>query len=149
MGRGFWLFALAVACLAVGLPCLGAWLRRQQAPQCALDGVRLDPVYVVDIAESSGRHRQFCCILCAEYWLAKTPSPEAMIQVTDEVSAKTIPANEAYFARSSVMTNSVTLNRIHAFADRDEAEAHARQFGGRVLEGQERPFQRDHADIGG
>lgn len=145
MGRGFWFFAIAVSCLAVGLPCLGAWLRRQHTPQCALDGVRLDPAYVVEIAEQSGIHRRFCCILCAESWLAKNASPNAKVEVTDEVSAKTIPADDAYFAPSSVMTNSATLNRIHAFADRDDAEAHARQFGGRLLEGNERPFARDHA----
>lgn len=149
MGKAFWLFAVTVSCLAVGLPCLGAWLRRQHAPQCALDGVRLDPVYVVDIAQPDGVRRRFCCIGCAQYWRARNPSPEAIIRVTDEVSAKTLPAEEAYYARSSILTNSATLNRIHVFADLDDAEAHARQFGGRVLEDDERPFKKDHAHIGG
>jgi hypothetical protein len=35
----------------------------------------------------------------------------------------------------------VTGNHVHAFADRAAAEAHAKAYGGLLLEGAERPLQ--------
>ncbi|HVA45363.1 MAG TPA: hypothetical protein VNH11_03160 [Pirellulales bacterium] len=143
------MFSMTVAVLAIGLPCLGVWMRRQQAPQCALDGVPIDAIYAVEIAGPSGNHHRFCCIRCAEYWRAQNNSLDETVHVTDEVSGRAIPAEEAYFVRSSVITNPITLNRIHAFAEGEDAEAHARQFSGRLLEGDARPLQANHANLEG
>ena len=142
MGRGFWLSSLAVAVLAVGLPCLGTFVRRQRLPQCALDGVAIDPVYAVEIIDGQGKSQRFCCIRCAQYWLAKEPLVTGAVHVTDEVSARPLDAADAYFVRSNVITNPVTGNRIHSFAGRGDAESHAKQFRGRILDDGERPLQR-------
>lgn|SRR5487761_1159857 len=141
MGKWFWLVSLAVALVAVGLPCLGTWGRRQNLPQCALDGLAIEPIYAVEIVDARRQRRRFCCIRCAEYWLAHDSTPPVLVQVTDEVAAHTVDAAEAHFVRSSVDTNAVTGNRIHAFADRGDAQAHAAQFHGRLLTGSERPLQ--------
>ena len=146
MGRQFWFTSLVVAVLAVGLPCLGTWSRRQRLPQCAVDGVAVEPIYAVEIAAAEGQSRRFCCIRCAEYWLARNPSPSTVVQVTDEVTSQPIASQEAFFVRSSVLTNAVTGNRIHAFADRADAEAHANQFRGKLLTGDERPFEAPTVD---
>jgi hypothetical protein len=140
MGRGFWISSVVVAMLAVGLPCLGTFVRRQRLPQCALDGVVIDPEYRVEIVAADGTRRSFCCILCADFWLAREPAPLNAVYVTDEISARQIDAADAFFVQSSVVTNAVTKNRTHCFAERRDAEAHAKQFRGRLLLDGERPF---------
>ena len=142
MGRKFWLSAISVAVLAVSLPCLGTWARRQQLPQCALDGVAIVPIYAVEIIAAAQPKRAFCCTRCAEYWLGKERPASAVINVIDEVSGQQLDAGDAFFVRSSVVTNAVTGNRIHAFADREDAEMHAAQFRGRLLAEDERPFRK-------
>lgn len=140
MGRGFWWSALLVAALAVGLPFLGTWARRQRLPQCALDGVPIVPTYAVEITAPGQPTHRFCCIRCAAYWLEHESPASAVINVSDEVTSKPIDAADSYFVRSTVITNPITQNDIHAFADRDDAEQHAAQFRGRLLEGDKRPF---------
>lgn len=139
MGRTYWLSALALAVMVVGLPFLGTWARRQQLPRCALDGIAIVPIYAVTITAAGGTKHTFCCIRCAEYWLAQEPAES--IDVTDEVTGQPLDANKAYFVRSRVVTNTVTGNEIHAFADPVDAEQHASQFRGRVLEQDERPLR--------
>jgi hypothetical protein len=141
MGRGFWWSAVLVGAVAVGLPFLGTWARRQRLPQCALDGVPIVPTYAVEITVPERPPRGFCCIRCADYWLEKESPASPVINVTDEVTSQAIDAADAYFVRSTVVTNPVTQNDIHAFADRDDAERHAAQFRGRLLEDEERPFR--------
>jgi hypothetical protein len=141
MGRTYWLTAMVLVVLAIGLPFLGTLARRRQLPHCALDGVAIVPVYAVTITTAGGPRRTFCCIRCAEYWLAREPAESATIGVTDEVSGRPVDASRAYFVRSSVVTNPVTGNQSHAFADLADAELHASQFRGRVLDEDERPFR--------
>jgi nitrous oxide reductase accessory protein NosL len=141
MGRGFWFSAVVVAILSVGLPLLGTRARRQRLPQCALDGVAIVPIYAVEIIPAGQPPRRFCCIRCAVYWLEKESPSSAVVNVTDEVSGKPIDTADAYFVRSSVVTNDVTGNQIHAFADRTDAERHAAQFRGRLLADDARPFR--------
>lgn len=141
MGRRFWFASALVAAAAVVLPCIGTWSRRQQLPQCAVDGLAIVPIYAVEIVDANESYHRFCCIRCAEYWLTRNPSQAAAIHVTDEVSGKTIDAAEAFFVRSRVETNAVTENRIHAFANQSDAEIHAAQFRGRLLADEERPLQ--------
>ncbi|HVX09694.1 MAG TPA: hypothetical protein VHC22_00695 [Pirellulales bacterium] len=141
MGRRFWLSAVAVAVLAVALPCLGTWARRHRLPHCALDGVAIVPIYAVEINSPAQPTRVFCCIRCADYWLENEAPRSAVVNATDEVSGRPIDASSAFFVQSRVVTNAVTGNRIHAFADRGDAEEHAAQFRGRLLVGDERPFR--------
>jgi hypothetical protein len=124
-----------VTCLAVGLPLWGAWSRRQQLPRCALDGAPIEPIYAVEIVPDDGPTLKFCCLRCADFWCARQSAPPREARVTDEVSGQPLDAGEAFFARSSIVTTPATGNRIHAFARRSDAEAHAAEFAGRVLSG--------------
>jgi hypothetical protein len=146
MGKRFWWASTLVAVSAVLLPWLGTWSRRQKLPQCALDGIAIVPIYAVEVVDAGRQKHRFCCLRCAEYWLAQEPSPPSAVSVTDEVSGQPVDASEAYFVRSSVVTNAVTGNRIHAFENRADAEAHAAQFRGRLLTAAERPLEVKKAD---
>jgi hypothetical protein len=141
MGKWFWWASLLVALSAVVLPWLGSRSRRQRLPECALDGIAIVPIYAVEIVDAERQKHRFCCVRCAEYWLAQQTSPASEIYVTDEVSGQLVEAGEAFFVRSSVETNAVTGNRIHAFENRADAEGHAAQFRGRLLAEGERPLE--------
>ena len=146
MGRRFWFASFLVAVSAVVLPLAGTWSRRQKLPQCAFDGVAIVPIYRVEIVAANGERRRFCCIRCAEHWLANEPSRPIAIDVTDEVTGQALDASQAYYVRSSVVTNTVTGNRVHVFSEQHDADEHAAQFRGRLIEGEERPLQLDHTD---
>lgn len=136
-----WALALT-AVAAVGFPSLGKWYRRQRQPRCALDGAPIEPIYAVEMIDAQKSRRRFCCIRCGEYWLARQSGSDQEVRVTDEVTGGDIEASDAFFARSTIVTNQATGNRIHAFRTRHDAEAHASANRGRLLVGDERPFQR-------
>lgn len=131
----FRLFLLGLLA-AAAVPALARALRAPAADRCALDGVEAGATDRVRV-EGAGL---FCSIACAEAWLAREPVPRAVF-VVDEASGREVPASEAWFVRSRVVTSPRTGNRIHAFAERADAERHARAFQGRLLLGDERPFQ--------
>lgn len=140
MSRSEWIVGLAGLLLLALLPLAGHWLRRDSAGRCTLDGVRIEPRYRVRVLDAAGRDREFCCIRCAELWLQRQTNPPLAIRVTDENSGDEIDASAAHFVRSSIVTAPTTGNRIHAFADRANAERHADAANGLILEGPERPF---------
>jgi hypothetical protein len=120
--------------LAVALPLLG-YLARRPLTGCALDGVKINPDYRVEVVDAGGARRAFCCIRCAQIWLGHQSAPLRAITVTDETSGEPIDAAAAWYVRSSVVTVWTTGNRIHAFRDRADAEKHAATFAGVVLSG--------------
>ncbi len=128
--------------LIVGLPVLGWWARRDMAPRCALDGLRVPHLYRVRVVDAAGLAHEFCCVRCAATWLARQPSAPSPrhTYVTDEATGTEIDAEAAYFASSPVTTNAVTGNRVHAFAARSDAEEHVRAFGGALLSGTDKPL---------
>ena len=97
------------------------------------------------MTDRDGREFSFCCVHCTRLWLAQRDDPPAAVAVTDEATGEPVEARAAVFVRSTVATNPVTGNRVHAFRDRAAAEEHARVFGGWVLTGDERPFPPDPA----
>ena len=131
-----WVRYLAGLAVIAGLPLLGFWARRDAAPRCALDGVKLDPHYQVQVIDVAGEARGFCCPRCAALWIERQSSPCLAVRVTDELSGEWVDASAAYFVRSLVVTTAANGNRIHVFRDR----AHAERFGGKVLEGLETPL---------
>jgi hypothetical protein len=121
------------------MPFAGKWLRRHEPPRCSLHGVAITPLYRVRIEGASGV-RQFCCIRCAASWMARRGERPARIEVTDEASGELIDARDAYFVENSVITNPVTGNRVHAFRNKQDADASARLFAGFICKGGDRPF---------
>jgi hypothetical protein len=134
--------AIVVAGLAivVGLPMLGHWSRRGQPSRCAYDGLAIESIYRVEVIRSRDVAHEFCCVRCAQRWLEKPGTLAASATVIDEASGEQIDARDAWFVRSSVVTNRVNGNRIHVFRDRADAERHAQKFTGEILTGSERPF---------
>lgn len=126
--------------VVVGLPAAGNWYRRQRRPQCALDGAAIEPIYAVEIVDAKKKVHRFCCIRCAEYWLAQQTGAVGEVRVTDEVTGAAVEAAEAFFVRSAIVTNHTTGNCIHAFRALHDAEEHAAANRGRLLSGEERPF---------
>src|SRR5262249_37492263 len=138
--RSRWLLLLAGLLVIVGLPVAGKWMRRQAAPRCALDGLKIEPLYRVRVVDRAGSSHNFCCVHCAGLWLARQGERPEAVFVTDEAGGAELAARSAYFIRSAVVTNPVTGNRVHVFRERMAAEEHARAFGGRALTEAEKPF---------
>jgi nitrous oxide reductase accessory protein NosL len=114
--------------------------RQDRQQGCALDGVRIEPIYRVSIVDDQQHAHEFCCVRCAELWLERQATQPTGIYLTDEASGEEIEAGRAFFVRSSVITKPTTGNRIHVFQQRGDAEKHAARFGGRLLPESERPF---------
>ena len=123
------------------LPLIGAWLRRSGTKGCTLDGAKIEPFYSVRIFDQDNEPFEFCCIRCAELWLARQPAPPSRILVTDEQTGEEIPAADAHYVRSLVVTTPATGNRVHVFKDRNDAEKHAEMFRGTILSDPEKPLR--------
>lgn len=91
--------------------------------------------------DGCGDQHLFCCVRCAEIWLRGQPAPPRAVAVTDEATGEEIDASAAWYVRSSIVTMTVTGNRIHVFRNRTEAERHAEAYGGTVLGRSEEPFR--------
>jgi len=126
----------------MGLALVGSWARHGALGTCALDGAAIEPLYQVRVVDKEGHSHAFCCIRCAELWLAARDASPKTIFVTDEASGQEVNADEAFFVRSSVLTRATTQNRIHAFKHRADAERHATTALGMVLNGGDQPFSR-------
>ena len=135
------IFALIL--LIVGLPVLGHFARQKDGHRCALDGVEVEPIYRVVIVDRDKRSYEFCCIKCAQWWLASRPQKPWIVFVTDESSGQEIPSKDGHFVRSTIITEPITGNAIHVFADPRDAQKHADNFWGTVLQSPNRPFQEE------
>ena len=131
---------LGLLLIVVGLPIIGRLARHKEGRGCALDGVAIEPIYRVRIVDRDNRSYEFCCVKCAQLWKAARDTRPITVFVTDETRGQEIPAGQAHFAVSSVVTRPTTLNRIHTFAQEVDAQNHAERFLGRVLKGEDRPF---------
>src|SRR4051812_42056978 len=99
---------LAVLVVVVVLALAGTWARRNFAGRCALDGGEIDSLYRVRVVDEHGRSHLFCCIRCAETWLAARGGRPRAVYVTDEASGREITADRAWYVRSSVVTRATT-----------------------------------------
>jgi hypothetical protein len=126
--------------MSVGLPVVGRLARQRVGDRCAIDGVAIEPIYRVRIVDRGNRSHEFCCLKCALLWQSAHEAESSAVFVTDETGGKEVLSRQAYFAVSTVVTMPTTLNRIHAFAEETDAQKHAQTFGGRVLNGADRPF---------
>lgn len=137
----WWGFALLAVALAAVLPLAGAWWRGGVPPGCALDGAAISPRQRVEFHMRDGTVYPFCSLTCAELWLSASPRRPDRILVTDEPSGELLPAGEAHYVRSRVMSSPTVRESRHVFRSLEKAQAHARQFQGRVLDAKQRPFE--------
>jgi hypothetical protein len=143
MNRGNvrWKMPIVALLAMVGLALVGTQLRRNGRKGCALDGAAIEPFYRVRIVTADGKSQEFCCILCAELWLAKQQTTPFSILVTDEASGEEVDRARATFVRSKLVTNAATGNRVHVFAGNADGLRHALLFAGKILTPEECPFQ--------
>jgi hypothetical protein len=140
MRKPEWIAGLIYLLVLCVLPLAGHWARSGAAQTCANDGGVIRSEYCVRIVDEYGTDVSFCCIHCAESWLKKQPASPKAVWVTDETSGEEISASSAFFVRSLVETNPVTRNRIHAFRSASDAEKHAKECNGELLDGCDKPF---------
>jgi hypothetical protein len=136
-----WLLLMAALVAVVGLPITRTWLTRDAAPRCAWDGLPIEPLYRVRVVDADGAAHPFCCVRCAEKWLARQKvATTRSVYVQDEATGVELNHGEATYVISPVATNRINGNRIRVFREREAAEEHLRAFGGRLLDGVDRPF---------
>jgi hypothetical protein len=133
-------YLLGLAVLAA-LPVADRALEARAPERCAADGRALAGTVPVRVVSAEEGTRRFCCASCADRWLRARDPASAEVFVVDETSGAEMPAGAAHFVRSLV-AHPVTRDRVHVFADRGDAERHARAYAGILLEGFERPFSR-------
>ncbi len=133
-------FVGGIAAVAA-LPLLGRAVRAGGADRCALDGVAIEAATRIRIVDPGGRALPFCCVECAQRWLAGTAGSPRGIRVTDETTRAEVPAGEAWFVASRIRAPGASASNIHVFAREADARRHAEAFGGMVLEGDRRPLR--------
>ena len=107
---------------------------KETAVRCAWDGIRLKPIYQVDAFLDDGSTATFCSIYCATRWLEKNKDKAIYLTVVDEVTGQKFDSTLGYYVESDVITVPEVKNRVHAFANKEDALKHARQFNGRLIE---------------
>ena len=111
-----------------------SFMKRSGGDKCALDAIKIEPIYQVDVTPTEGKTLKFCCIECSKKFLAANRGKVNAVTVTDEVTGKRIDASIAFFVESSIVTNQSTGNRVHVFAEKADAEKHAKDFSGVIIE---------------
>jgi NitT/TauT family transport system substrate-binding protein len=106
----------------------------ETAVRCAWDGTRLKPIYQVDAFLNHGSTATFCSIYCATRWFEKNRDKVIYFTVVDEVTGQKFDSTLGYYVESDVITVPEVKNRAHAFASKDDALKHARQFNGKLTE---------------
>ena len=136
MKRAGWILAL----LGLAALPLVTDLVRGGPERCRTDGVELAPSFRVRIIAADGESLSFCGVSCAQVWLTRNGPAPREILVTDGASGRECKAGSAWFVRSLRAWDDGAPDLIRVFARRTDAERHAAAYGGRVLQGPERPF---------
>jgi NitT/TauT family transport system substrate-binding protein len=107
--------------------------KEETAVRCAWDGTRLKPIYQVDAFLDHGSTATFCSIYCATRWFEKNKDKVIYLTVVDEVTGQKFDSTLGYYVESDVITVPEVKNRVHAFASKEDALKHARQFNGKII----------------
>jgi NitT/TauT family transport system substrate-binding protein len=107
--------------------------KEETAVRCAWDGTRLKPIYQVDAFLDQGSTATFCSIYCATRWFEKNKDKVIYLTVVDEVTGQKFDSTLGYYVESDVITVPEVKNRVHAFASKEDALKHARQFNGKII----------------
>ena len=110
--------------------------RRPIEDRCDYDGVKIEPIYDVYFTLQDGTEKKFCSIACASMSFSALKKQIKEVRVVDEPSGNKINVLGAFFVESEMVTVPHNKNRIHVFANREDAERHLKRFNGRWIENQ-------------
>jgi len=102
--------------------------------RCDYDGVKIEPLYAVNFTLQDGTEKNFCSIACASMSFLALKKQIKEVRVVDEPSGNKINASDAFFVESEIVTVSHVKNRIHVFANKEEALKHIQKFKGNWVE---------------
>ncbi len=131
MRKKVWIIGILIVIGAIAA--IGGFMRGHMAARCDYDGTQIQPIYEVNFELEDGSTKRFCCIVCALMDLKDEEKRLKYITMVDEVSGKKIDDSLAFFVESDVITIPHVKNRIHVFAEKGDAERHARQFNGKLI----------------
>ena len=127
--RGWILFIIAVILILI------AGCRDKAAEdRCDHDGFPIQPLYAIYFSLQDGSEKTFCSIVCASISFQQLKNRVDKVMVIDEASGARIPASEALFVESDVVTVPHVGNSIHVFENREDALKHLIRFKGRWIE---------------
>ncbi|MBW2353204.1 MAG: ABC transporter substrate-binding protein [Deltaproteobacteria bacterium] len=106
----------------------------QIAVRCAYDGTAISPMYQVDAYLVDKTTVSFCSIYCASRWHENNKDRVIYFTVIDEVTGNKFDSTLGHFVESDLVSVPEVNNRIHAFAVKEDALTHAKQFNGKLIE---------------
>ncbi|MFH1955118.1 MAG: hypothetical protein ABIL06_26320 [Pseudomonadota bacterium] len=106
----------------------------QAAMRCAYDGTKINPMYQVDAYLVDKTSVSFCSIYCATRWHENNRKKVIYFTVSDEVTGNKFDSTLGHFVESDLVTIPEVNNRIHAFAVKEDALTHVKQFNGKLIE---------------
>ena len=106
----------------------------QTAMRCAYDGTEISPMYQVDAYLVDKTTVSLCSIYCAGRWYENNKDRVIYFTVTDEVTGNKFDSTLGHFVESDLVSVPEVNNRIHAFAVKEDALTHVRQFNGKLIE---------------
>jgi len=108
--------------------------RKSVENRCDYDGVKVEPLYAVYFTLQDGTEKKFCSVACASLSFPELKSRIKEVIVVDERSGAKINASQALFVESEVVTVPHVKNRIHVFANKEDALKHIQKFKGNWVE---------------
>jgi hypothetical protein len=96
--------------------------------------VKIEPIYAVYFTFQDGTEKKFCSIACASLSFPELKSRIKEVVVVNERSGTKINASQALFVESEVVTVPHVKNRIHVFANKEDALKHIQTFKGNWVE---------------
>lgn len=118
--------------ISLGSGCQGE--RKSIEGRCDYDGAKIEPLYAVYFTLQDGAEKNFCSIACASLSFPELKSRIKEVVVVDERSGTKINASQALFVESEVVTVPHVKNRIHVFANKEDALKHIQTFKGNWVE---------------
>ena len=115
--------------ISLALSCQGE--RKSIEDRCDYDGVKIEPVYAVYFTLQDSIEKKFCSVACASLSFPELKSRIKEVMVVDERSGTKTIAAQAFYVESEVVTVPHVKNRIHVFANREDAEKHLKRFYGK------------------
>lgn len=102
--------------------------------RCIYDGALIKPLYQVVAYQENGEPANFCSIYCATRWRETNKDNVRYFTVGDEVTGERFDATLVHFVESDFVTVPEVKNHVHAFYLKTDAQTHARQFNGKMID---------------